>query len=84
MSARIYHLCNRYRGKAVHIRTRDGGVHRGIIVHVNPHKVYIRPLGGPRNLGGFGYGYYGFGFGFTYGLALGAIVSLAVLPLFFW
>lgn len=75
MSAHIYHLCNRYRGKAVHIKTRDGRVHRGIIVDVNLRKVYIRPVGGPRNFGGYG---------FTYGLALGAIVSLATLPFFFW
>lgn len=84
MSANYYQLCNRHRGKAVQIRTRDGRVHRGVIVDVNPRRVFIRPIGNPRNLGGFGYGFFGFGPGFVYGLALGTIVSLAVIPFFFW
>lgn len=83
----MYHLCNRYRGKPVKIRTRDGRVHYGVITNVTKDKVYIRPPGNPRrNLGGFGYGYYGYGWGWrglAYGIALGLIVSLAFFP-FFW
>ncbi|MFD2046506.1 hypothetical protein ACFSTA_19385 [Ornithinibacillus salinisoli] len=88
MSAHYYDLCNRHRGRAVEIRTKDGRVHRGIINHVNQQKVYLQPMdGGPRNLGGFGYGFYGPGFGFGglgIGIALGAIGTLALLPWFFW
>ncbi|WP_068676563.1 hypothetical protein [Oceanobacillus sp. Castelsardo] len=85
MSVGQYHaLCQRYRGRAVEIRTRDGRRHRGIIQRVSNNRVFIQPLGRNRNLGGFGYGYgYGYG-GFGYGLALGAIVGLALLPFFFW
>ncbi|MCU9612349.1 hypothetical protein OEV98_02080 [Caldibacillus lycopersici] len=78
-------LCHRYRGRAVQIRTRDGRVHRGLIMNVGNNRVYLRSFDGSRrNLGGFGYGYYGAGYGFTYGLALGAITSLVLLPFFFW
>lgn len=85
MSAHYYSLCNRYRGRAVQIRTHDERLHRGIIVDVKRNRVFIRPLGRLRNFGGFGYGYYGFGgSGFLYGLALGAIVSLVAIPFFFW
>ncbi|MEK4030659.1 MULTISPECIES: hypothetical protein [Bacillaceae] len=81
---RYYGLCQRYRGRAVEIRTHDGRMHRGIIQHANNHKVFIRPISGARNLGGFGYGAYGYGSGFGYGIALGAIATLALLPFFFW
>ncbi len=85
MSISHYHgLCNRHRGRAVEIRTRDGRVHRGIIHRVSPNRVYLQPLRPRRNLGGFGYGYYGGGWGFGAGIALGAIVGLALLPFFFW
>ncbi|RLL44881.1 hypothetical protein D8M04_08340 [Oceanobacillus piezotolerans] len=87
MSVGHYHtLCNRYRGRAVEIRTRDGRVHRGIIRHVDNRRVYLRPLGGGRNIRGFGYGYYGgYGYGgFGFGVALGAIATLALVPFFFW
>ncbi|MFB4474210.1 hypothetical protein [Virgibacillus sp. SK37] len=89
MSVGHYHaLCRKYMGRAVEIRTRDGRRHRGIIKHVSRNRVYIQPLGRRRNLGGFGYGYgygYGYGFGgFVYGLALGTIVGLALIPFFFW
>lgn len=84
MTMGYYHgLCNKYRGRAVEIRTRDGRVHRGIIHHVSGNRVYLQPLRRGRNLGGFGYGYYG-GWGFGAGIALGAIAGLALLPFFFW
>ena len=75
-------LCQRYMGRAVEIRTHDGRIHRGIIHRVANNRVYLRPLGGPRNLGGYGYG--GWGWGWGAGIALGFIASLAVLSLFFW
>ncbi|MFB4165318.1 hypothetical protein ACE1TI_16285 [Alteribacillus sp. JSM 102045] len=85
MSAAHYHnVCNRFRGRAVEIRTRDGRRHRGIIWHVDHSRVFLEPFGRKRDLGGFGYGFFGPGYGFGYGLALGAIVSLALLPFFFW
>lgn len=88
MSVEHYHgLCQRYRGRAVVIRTRDGEVHRGAIHDVDSNSVYMRPLNQPRRLGGFGYGFYGRGYGgYGYGrhgyrVALGAIAALALL---FW
>ncbi|WP_188456788.1 hypothetical protein [Virgibacillus oceani] len=84
MSAGHYYgLCQRYRGRAVEIRTHDGRCHRGIIRRVNNNRVFIQPLGRNRNLGGYGYGGFGYG-GFGYGIALGAIATLALLPFFFW
>lgn len=84
MSVGYYHdLCHRYKGRAVEIKTRDGRVHRGIIRHVDGHRVYLHPMGGGRS-GGYGYGFYGFGVGFGTGIALGAITSLALLPFWFW
>ena len=85
MSVGHYHaMCNRCMGKAVEIRTRDGRIHRGVIHRVTPTHVYLQPLGGPRNLGGFGYGFgWGWG-GFGLGIGLGFIAGLAVLPWFFW
>ncbi|HHW37222.1 MAG TPA: hypothetical protein GXX18_08305 [Bacillales bacterium] len=83
MSVGHYHaLCHRHMGKAVEIRTHDGRVHRGVIHRVTPTHVYLQPIGGPRNLGGFGFGFWGWGFGA--GIALGAIAGLAILPWFFW
>ncbi|WP_343799019.1 hypothetical protein [Bacillus carboniphilus] len=77
-----------FRGRAVEIRTRNGRIHRGIIQHVDRNRVYIRPLGQPRRLGGYGLGYYrGYGYGYGgygYGIALGALAGLALLPFFFW
>lgn len=82
MSVGYYHAqCQRYKGRAVEIRTHDGRIHRGIIQHVSHHRVYLQPLGRSRNLGGFSYGGYG-GYG-GWGLALGSIAALALLPLFF-
>jgi len=83
-----YELCNRYRGRAVEIVTRDGKMYRGIIQHVDQQKVYLRQFGGMR-LGGYGYGYWGPGYGgygpgLGFGIALGAIGTLALLPLFYW
>ena len=85
-----YNLCQKHQGRAVEVRTHNGSVHRGVIHRVDRQKVYIQPLQGNRNLGGFGYGYYGgyrpwgFGFGFATGIALGAIATLAFIPFFFW
>ena len=82
-----YHtLCQRYIGRAVELRTRDGRIHRGIIQRVDNRRVYIRPLGNPRGLGGFGIDYYGgySGRGFVFGIALGALIGLALIPFFFW
>lgn len=97
MSVEYYRgMCNRYKGRAVEIRTANGRVHHGIIQNVDDRRVYIRPLGGSRGFGGFGYGFGGFGgyggfgpyggvgAGFGVGIALGAITSLALLPFFFW
>ncbi len=89
-----YDLCHRYRGRAVEIRTRDGRIHRGIIQGVDRRHVYMRPLG-RKGLGGYGSGFYagggyryGYGSygsrGFGFGVALGSIVTLALLPFFFW
>lgn len=89
MSAEHYHgLCQRYKGRAVEIKTRDGRTHRGIIQNVDNRRVFIQPIGGAGNLGGFSYGFYGgygpYGYGRGYGIALGTIAALALLPLFFW
>ena len=73
-------LCMRYHRRPVEIRTRDGRVHRGMIERVESNRVYLRPLRGSGGFGGFGYGWIGFGFG----IALGAIVSLALLPPYYW
>lgn len=78
-----YAMCHRYRGRAVEIRTRDGRIHRGIIHHVTPNRVFLQPLRRPRNLGGYGYGY-GWGWGFGLGVAVGAIVGLALIPWLWW
>ncbi|MHB8126534.1 MAG: hypothetical protein ACYDEJ_13010 [Desulfitobacteriaceae bacterium] len=75
-----YSQCQRYRGRAVEIRTHDGRIHRGIIGDVDYDRVYLQPLGATRSLGGFSYGYYG---GWGAGLALGSIAALVLLPLFF-
>ncbi|WP_409290248.1 hypothetical protein [Peribacillus sp. SCS-37] len=86
MSA-YYNQCRGGIGRAVVIRTHSGEVHRGIIHRVNRSRVFLRPLGGRGNYGGFGYGYYGGGYGFDYGLgwgvALGAIAALAFIPFVF-
>lgn len=83
MSVRDYYsLCQRHRGRAVEIITHDGITYRGIIMNVDNDRVYIQPLGSTRNLGGFGYGWYGYP-RFGAGVALGAIATLALLPLLF-
>ncbi|WP_226037592.1 hypothetical protein [Aquibacillus saliphilus] len=90
MSVEHYHgLCQKYRGRAVHITTHDGRTHRGVIQHVDHGRVYLQPLDRTRDLGGFSYGAfgprYGYGYGgFGFGVALGSIATLALLPLFFW
>lgn len=91
MSVSHYHsLCNRYRGRAVEIRTHDGRSHRGIIRDVDGRRVYLEPLSRRRNLGGFaspfyGYGgYYGRRRSFLTGVALGSIATLVLLPFFFY
>jgi len=85
MSVEHFHgLCHRHMGRAVEIRTHDGRIHRGIIHRVSNDRVFLQPIGRPRNLGGFGYGGWGWGWGWGAGIALGFIASLAVLSLFFW
>lgn len=84
----MYQTCCRHRGKAVRIRTKDGAEHRGIIQHIDNRQVYLQPIGGRRNLGGFSYGGYRYGYGyrgrgFGFGIALGAIATLALIPFFF-
>ncbi|WP_153732369.1 DUF2642 domain-containing protein [Sporosarcina obsidiansis] len=87
---RHYEMCQQYRGRAVTIQTRDGGVHRGYIRNVDRNHVMIQSINGNRGLGGFGYGGYGFGgyggygYGGGYRIALGAIAGIALLSLFFW
>ncbi len=85
MSFGHYHgLCQRYRGRAVEIRMRDGRIHRGVIHRVDGNRVFLQPLGPRRNFGGFGYGFgWGFG-GFGAGLAIGAIAGIALLGAFWW
>ncbi|MGI6120012.1 MAG: hypothetical protein ACOYIB_05515 [Desulfosporosinus sp.] len=78
--AECYALCQRCRGRAVEIRTHDGRIHRGIIRNVDHNRVYLQPLNCTRDLGGFSYGWFRPGFGA--GIALGAIATLALLPLF--
>ncbi|WP_156645324.1 hypothetical protein [Lentibacillus sp. JNUCC-1] len=96
MSVQHYHqMCRRYKGRAVEVRTKRGQIHRGIIMNVDDRQVFLRPIGANKNLGGFGYGFYrpGYGYsqggyynrgGFGFGIALGAIAGLTLLPLFFW
>ncbi|SHM71347.1 hypothetical protein [Gracilibacillus kekensis] len=83
-----YHFCNRNIGRPVKIVTHHGEVHRGIIRRVNQSQVFIDPLGPNRGMGGYGIGYYGYRRGYPWGLglgiALGAIATIAFLPLFFW
>ncbi|HEX6593828.1 MAG TPA: hypothetical protein VF095_04485 [Bacillota bacterium] len=91
MTVGYYHnLCQRYRGRAVEIKTSDGRSHRGIIQRVDRRHVYMQPLGS-RGIGGYGSGYYaGGGYhsfrrrGFGFGIALGTIIGLTLLPFFFW
>ena len=92
MSIGYYHgLCQRYRGRAVEIRTHEERIYRGIIERVDGRHVFMRPLGN-RDLGGFGYGFGGFGgygpgfggYGAGYRIALGAIAALSLIPLIFW
>ncbi|MCT2535419.1 hypothetical protein NC661_18040 [Aquibacillus koreensis] len=85
MSIGHYHgLCNKYRGRAVEIRCHGGKVHKGIIEHVDRHQVFLRPIDRPKQLGGYGYGWGGYGSGLGWGVALGSIATLSLLPLFFW
>ncbi|SFA85245.1 hypothetical protein SAMN04488072_102321 [Lentibacillus halodurans] len=91
MSVRHYYdLCCKYKERPVKITTRDGRVHRGVIKHVDHHRVFIQPIQHGKGLGGFGYGgFYGPGYGYGgfgrgYGIALGTIAALALIPFFFW
>ena len=78
--AHIHGLCQRYKGRAVEIRTKDGRLHRGVIQHVDHARVYLKPMGGAGGLGGFGWGW-GWGIaGFGLGLALGSIARIALVP----
>ncbi|MFB1049787.1 hypothetical protein [Paraliobacillus sp. JSM ZJ581] len=86
LMSRYYNLCNKNIGRPVQIRTKDGREHRGVIHRVNNSHVFLQPM--PSNLGGYGYGYWGPYWGprpgFGWGVALGSIATLALLPLFFW
>ncbi len=92
----VYNLCNRYHGKMVRIRCRDGNVHVGEITRVSRDMVWIRPQG---NMGGYGLGYSGFGgfggfgrpfFGFPrvrsfgIGIAFGTIIGIGLASAFLW
>ncbi|QDP41870.1 hypothetical protein [Radiobacillus deserti] len=82
--SRYYGICCRSIGRRVLIKTKDGRSMRGVIHRVDRKNVYLRPLG-PTRVGGFGYGWYrpwGYGWGagaFGWGIALGAIASLAFI-----
>lgn len=93
---RYYSQCRNGIGRCVRIRTNDGRTHFGMIDRVTSNKVYLRPVRGNRNYGGYGYsavedyggyGYgwwgpgWGVGWGFAWGIALGAITALAFVPL---
>ncbi|GAA5416052.1 hypothetical protein Pryu01_01084 [Paraliobacillus ryukyuensis] len=80
--SRYYNMCNKNIGRPVCIRTKDGHEHRGIIRRVSTSHVFLEPM--PSNLGGYGYGFWGVGPGFGWGVAFGAIATLAFLPFFFW
>ncbi|WP_058308934.1 hypothetical protein [Gracilibacillus massiliensis] len=83
-----YNFCRQNVGRPVKIVTRQGEVHRGVIRRVNQSQVFIDPFGQNRGMGGYGMGYYGYRPGYRWGLgvgiALGAIATIAFLPLFFW
>lgn len=89
MSVQYYHgLCERYRGRAVAVRTHEGRTYRGIIERTNGRHVFLRPIES-QGLGGFGYGFYGYGPGFYgygrgYRIALGAIAAISLVSLAFW
>lgn len=80
-----YHLCSRNVGKNCRITDRSGRVHVGRITRVSNSKVFIQPS---RSRGfGYGYGFYGGYYpwgGYGYGIALGAIVGIAIAGLFFF
>ena len=81
-SAEAYNTCCNHHGKRVRITCKDGGVHVGRITKVEKDQVWILP---DRRFGGYGFGYWGFGgSGFGYGIAIGAIVGIALSPLFFF
>lgn len=83
MGNRYYQLCNRHRGKVVHITHRNGRRYTGRIRHVDRNFVYLEPAG--RGLGGLGYGWWGPWYpGFGYRVALGAIAGIAIAGLVFW
>ncbi|WP_163538498.1 hypothetical protein [Gracilibacillus sp. YIM 98692] len=84
MSRHHYDLCCRNIGRPAKIVTHDGQVHRGIIRRVSPSRVFLEPIGGRRNLGGYGIGFFGYGAGLGIGIALGAIATIAFSPFFFW
>ncbi|UOQ87353.1 hypothetical protein [Gracilibacillus salinarum] len=85
-----YDFCCNNMGRPVRIVTHNGEIHRGVIRNVNRSKVFLEPFGGNNRMGGYGIGYYGGGYGgygrggFGLGIALGAIATIAFLPLFFW
>ncbi|WP_067839522.1 hypothetical protein [Amphibacillus sediminis] len=81
-----YQYCCQNIGRPVLIRTVDGREHRGVISRVTNSHVYLTPLQARER--GLGFGFYGYGYpwrpGFGWGVALGAIATVALLPFFFW
>jgi hypothetical protein len=45
MAHRYFHVCRSCMGKAVMIRTRDGGLYRGRVGRVTSTHVYMSPIG---------------------------------------
>nr|WP_106779586.1 hypothetical protein [Lysinibacillus timonensis] len=89
-----YDLCCKYQGKMVCITDKRGCKHVGKITKVDRDMVWIQPnrergrygLGFWGFGGGYGYGYgYGYGSGgLGYGIALGAILGIALVSAFRW
>ncbi|MCR6111455.1 hypothetical protein HXA35_13985 [Bacillus sp. A301a_S52] len=70
-----FDVCNRYKGRYVHITDLCGRKYYGKIVHVDQHHVYLQPT---SDFGGYGYGFY------TVPIALAAIGGFALGAAFFW
>lgn len=80
--ADAYNLCCQYHGKRVKITDSSGKVHVGEITKVDRRQVWILP---DRRYRGYGLGFWGFGgSGFGYGIALGAILGIALAPIIFF
>ena len=77
-----YNICCKYHGKRVRISDTSGRVHVGEITRVDRRQVWILP---DRRYGGYGLGFWGFGGGgFGVGIALGTVLGIALVPIFFF